>query len=373
MLLDRHSMAARYACSKEEMRLQLRSVLVTMRETVATDGHMLAVVSHPSEPLRDVDFPTIPGFSPDDSIGPWAPVLVPCETLDRASKSLPKRFTHPILGHALLDPVNCAIATTDLDSPNVVRFKADDRRFPDYAKVIDRDLTGRVNVSLSIPLLERALKIAREGSGNGEKVCSVVVSVKDHQGPVILQAGRAFVLVMPLRGDGDEKPTITLPGSVPVTVPREDVEAPKVSYASVTAMREHCPHIFAFGKCTACGMREVQGDYPPATPALPACQTCGNPCEKADHVYCAPCSEAIAEAYRATIKAEAEERAAEAELERVAHYQAEKAALEADIARQYDEELAENKRLRALAARMTVGVPSPIRNGFGPGEPLHNH
>lgn len=282
MLLDRHSLAARYACSKEEMRLQLRSVLVTAREAVATDGHMLAVISHPSEPLRDVDFPTVPGFVPDDSIGPVAPVLIPSDTLERVAKSLPKKQTHTILESACFNPTTHTIATTDLANPSVVSFTPDDRRFPDYAKVIDRDLAGRVNVLLSIPLLERALKIAKEGSGNGQKVASVVLSIKDHQGAVILQAGRAFILVMPLRGDTNDAPTVTLPGSVPVTIAREDVEAPKVSYNLVSEE----------GRAAK---RAAEG---------PFCDTHGTPLN--EHGVCIPCAARERAEDEARIKADRE-------------------------------------------------------------------
>lgn len=300
MLLDRHSLAARYACSKEEHRGSIRNVLVTTRETVGTDGHMLAVISHPSEPLRDVDFPTVPGFSPDDSIGPVAPVLIPADTLERVAKSLPKKQTHAILEHALLDPVKRTIATTDLANPSLVSFPADESRFPDYAKIIDRDLAGRVNVLLSIPLLERALKIAKEGSGNGQKVASVVLSIKEHQGAVILQAGRAFILVMPLRGD-EGGPTVTLPGSVPVTIAREDVEAPKVSYnlsspEGRAAAQAACDHFYRGATCTKCGL-ERPGNL---------CQTCGDLCEGWSSVVCNPCAAREREEDIARIKADRE-------------------------------------------------------------------
>jgi hypothetical protein len=57
ILLNKHNLAVSAFASQEESRYTLKAIQVTERETVATDGHILARVSNPN--IKPEQFPSI--------------------------------------------------------------------------------------------------------------------------------------------------------------------------------------------------------------------------------------------------------------------------------------------------------------------------
>lgn len=315
MLLDRASLAARHACSTDAARLQLQGIQVRPdRATVGTNGHWLAIVSPDPNAPPEADFPVIPGF-PEAEASPASPAafLLPSGVCDDIFKALKanRRATHPILAFARVDTANSKAVVTDLTSPKQFSWTPDDRRFPDYEKIVDRK-PGRFSVRLSVEYLEDICKAAREC--NDSKTPGITLAVRDSEAQVHLQAGRFFAVLMPLRGDKSPKPG--------------EHRWNDIEYPELLKMEAATPEAEADTEAAA-------------SPATPEAEASPSPAEKAARTK----REKVAQKRIAAEKAEEAER-----VEAGRRFAAEKEAEKARAAAAFDTTI-EAARVKAAAAR----------------------
>ena len=128
-LLNKNNFAVSFAAAKEQSRYTMHAILVTDQETVATDGHILARVSLPTEAKKQ-DFPNPPGFTPNG----FTKALVPVLTCKDIEKAIPKKPNFPILQHAAIttSEKNVQVAVNDLESPRVFTVKPPEGQFPNW-------------------------------------------------------------------------------------------------------------------------------------------------------------------------------------------------------------------------------------------------
>jgi hypothetical protein len=222
-LLNKHNLELAKLCTKEESRYALSGIQITERETVVTDGHILARVTFPQV---DADsFPTVPGLS-EGAAGAAAESFVMAKqaALDIA-KAIPvgrKRGSIPILSHAILDRLTetedgervARIGVTDLDTPQVFNSRAIPGQFPKVDLVCPKRQDARFKVSfdlrLLIPLLQQMnsfLKSERTStvqfSFYGDEATPTPMRIDAHNP----DTGQNFMgVIMPIRniGDGSE-------------------------------------------------------------------------------------------------------------------------------------------------------------------------
>lgn len=140
MLLNKHSLTipARFV-GNDAARPAIQNVQITNTETVATDGHRLAVLTHPNEPVNE--FPDV-GVN-DPTIPLTVPVLVDADEAIRIGKAIPTyRSTLPILAHALLDAGRAnedgtvPFVVTDLGTKQTFEPKKADGQYPDWHQLM---------------------------------------------------------------------------------------------------------------------------------------------------------------------------------------------------------------------------------------------
>ena len=165
----------RFAVSTEEMRLQLQGALLKTKsggsaEMVATDGHRLALV--------EVD-----GVKADAG---FEPVLVSKKILDELGK-LDAEDETPVIIVRGTNHIGFTVGKRRIYS------KLDDRRFPDYEKVISKDNTKRATV-----VREELLGAVRRISLlSGDRLKAVSLSFKE--GALVVSSESQDV------GDGDQE------------------------------------------------------------------------------------------------------------------------------------------------------------------------
>jgi hypothetical protein len=85
VLLNKHSLNVHEFAAQEESRYTLRAIHVTEQETVATNGHYLVRVSHPT--INPNQFPVVPGFKNGAAFKSF---LFPVDAVKQLLKALPK-------------------------------------------------------------------------------------------------------------------------------------------------------------------------------------------------------------------------------------------------------------------------------------------
>jgi len=140
VLLNKHSLNVHEFAAQEESRYTLRAIHVTEQETVATNGHYLVRVSHPTE--KPENFPTVEGFRNGAAFKPF---LFAVDAVKQLLKALPKGKTVkslPILAHACVGHYEengeskPNISVTDLENQQVVTPKTVPGQFPNWQAVI---------------------------------------------------------------------------------------------------------------------------------------------------------------------------------------------------------------------------------------------
>jgi len=176
----------RFAVSTEEMRLQLQGALLKVKkdgvEMVATDGHRLALV--------EVD-----GAQAENG---FEPVLVSKKILDELGK-LDAADDTPVTVVRGTNHIGFTVGNRRLFS------KLDERRFPDYEKVISKENNKKAVVSRE-ELLGAVRRIALL---SGDRMKAVSLAFKP--GAVVVSAESQDV------GDGDQEMPATY-GDTPVTL-----------------------------------------------------------------------------------------------------------------------------------------------------------
>jgi hypothetical protein len=161
MLLNKHNLNIHKFCATEESRYTLRAILVTKKETVATDGHRLIRVTVPE--MNDSLFPSVPEFKADDIDGR---ILLHA---DAAKASIPKgKQTIPVLSTAKLgqEDGSARAVTTDLDLQHIVQGRKVEGEFPKWEAVIPTKKPA-FEVCLQAPYLKELAEFAEKFSESG--------------------------------------------------------------------------------------------------------------------------------------------------------------------------------------------------------------
>jgi hypothetical protein len=132
-LMNRNNLGVRFAASAQESRYTMGAILATENETVATDGHLLARVSMPNMDAKN--FPVVDGFKPNG----FKRGLIPSDVCQEIERSIPKKTTIPVLGHAAITTEHTddrgdllKVAVTDLDTPKVITVREPEGQFPKW-------------------------------------------------------------------------------------------------------------------------------------------------------------------------------------------------------------------------------------------------
>lgn len=199
MLLNRATLGLAALASKEVSRYTLQAICIDKDVAVETDGHQLVMITHPTAPIPEDNFPLTPGLvhtSPDGH-----PILLHRDGALSALKSLPKKGNIPALSHAALSE-NQTIIVNDLESVSSFSAKATGQ-FPDYKRVIPTGVP-QAEICLNTKLLMSVLKYVAD---YGDSRCPVVrLTVYDRERPIRLDSrtpdGQFITgVIMPIRSE----------------------------------------------------------------------------------------------------------------------------------------------------------------------------
>lgn len=138
MLLNRTTLGLAKLASKDQSQYTLQAVCIEKDCAVETDGHQLVVVTHPTKPTPDTDYPVTPGFTPG-FMPDGKPTLIARDAALAALKALPRKTNIPMLGHAALaldgEDGGARLFVNDLES--VSQFKATvSGQFPNWRAIM---------------------------------------------------------------------------------------------------------------------------------------------------------------------------------------------------------------------------------------------
>jgi DNA polymerase III sliding clamp (beta) subunit (PCNA family) len=176
ILLTKASLAVVACASTDAGRVNLQGVHVTPTHTMATDGYMLAMVSHQTA-TDPADFPAVGGVAQPTE--PLMPCTIPTDAVKKMLAAFPKANKYqPILDHALVDVVqsnatgSLHVVTTDIDTTTPVQAKKIDMAFPDVAQVVPSTPPGftiGLDAGLLVTILQAAIK-AKGKSRSGQTI-----------------------------------------------------------------------------------------------------------------------------------------------------------------------------------------------------------
>ncbi len=199
--------------SKDSTRLNLNSILVEPRATVATDGHQLVKVSAPNHETKLENFPVIPGVT---MVRPTVNFLLPASTALEVSKQIPRKSTFPVLQNAaVLDAGtdHVGMVTTDLDSAKPVTVRKVEGIFPNYQTIIDdlEKVTVQSEVTLNGLLLGELAKFLGQFNGGKQPAIKLTIfePIKNSEGEVKCQ--RAVRLTATNSDTGQEAYAVLMP------------------------------------------------------------------------------------------------------------------------------------------------------------------
>jgi hypothetical protein len=164
-LLSRVNLEANVA-DTDPTRFQMNSLLLDPEGVVSTDGKVLMVTPYPDDAIEE-----FPGDDDrtDDVDKELDGSILPLSVAAAIAKALPKRHFRPILACALVskvdDDMDARATVTNLDTRQEINIKLVDGKYPEWKRAIPtEELT--VNLTLSIPVLEKLLKAAKKaGAG----------------------------------------------------------------------------------------------------------------------------------------------------------------------------------------------------------------
>lgn len=236
-MLNKISLLVKNICSKEESRFTLNGILVTPTETVATDGHRLAIITAPkAEKIEDA--PAIPGCTPTAAFEKFILSVADCCRLEKLiptggkKRFLPAVLTHAFIGRETI-PIkrkpgadnervdNTGIATigvSDLDTPQVLNCRMMDGNFPDFERVIPKGKPA-MSIGLNAKYMVDAFDMALKLRGDTGQV--VQFDVYSPQQAVVIRAANETTfqemrhIVMPARIDVPYLPGESMLGPVP--------------------------------------------------------------------------------------------------------------------------------------------------------------
>ena len=215
-MLNKHNLAIHQFATKEASRYAINAIHVTPKETVATDGFILARVSTPK---RDpANFPPVEGVKPSATFKPFN---LPVDAARTIEKAIPKKSTLPILSNVMIDgeatdakakdgmPDCAVLAVSDLENPQVFRPRKDEGNFPKWETVIPKREDAKFAISLDARLLTKLTQFAAKFAAD-DRVHEVRIRFYGADKPVRLDAqgedGQEWTgVLMPLRGPDDWK------------------------------------------------------------------------------------------------------------------------------------------------------------------------
>jgi len=176
MLISKQALAAAMqATTDDNSRYFLHAMQLEPNGTVvATNGHIL-IMAKDQQDFTDEDFPVVPGAPFHGT--PEQPILLDVVIAKRLIAAMPKRSTIPALHTIQVSqngtPQMATVAATDMQAPMVATITADDdRRFPDYKRVIPAESDDRpvVNVCMAVDVLEAMIKAAKATGQKNPKI-----------------------------------------------------------------------------------------------------------------------------------------------------------------------------------------------------------
>ena len=167
-MLNKHNLSIHQFVSKDSGRYTLQGILVTPKETVATNGHVMAIVTTPG--TKEENFPTIPGVELSAKFEPFILPVAAAKTIERA---IPKNQTLPILEHVVIDGkatdalpedggVNnsAVLAVNDLENPQVFHPRKLEGKFPDWQAQVPERKKAKFTIALDASLLAKLASYA---------------------------------------------------------------------------------------------------------------------------------------------------------------------------------------------------------------------
>jgi DNA polymerase III sliding clamp (beta) subunit (PCNA family) len=153
IMLDRDSLAIRHAASTDEGRYQINCVKIDEKQSVATNGSIMAVCRHPE--FSPLDYP-----AGTYATATLADALIPLDALDRADKAIPKKSHIPILATARIALGDtCELVAGDIGSPSKIETRRIDGSFPDWQRMWPRTEPTMI-VTFDLALLNQLVKSA---------------------------------------------------------------------------------------------------------------------------------------------------------------------------------------------------------------------
>ncbi len=137
ILVNRKLLKLAELAPKGELRYTPNAIAITQQETVVTDGHLLARVTHPKADASQ--FPLPQGFEAGNG---FETILLKREDALNIAKVTPTKETMPILNHAAVsvtsdaDGAHLKVAVNDLNNPQVFSPRLVVGRFPRWQGVI---------------------------------------------------------------------------------------------------------------------------------------------------------------------------------------------------------------------------------------------
>lgn len=200
--LNRASLAALNAVSKDPTRYQFNGVRVTNKLSEGCNGHFLLRVTHP-----EVNFEDLPqGITPENpGEGIFHDMIIPGDVAKAMTKAIPKRINIPILEHAFIQSnTKKSWRTSDLDSTQGAEFRPIEAEWPPSDEVIPKEM-ATLKIGLNPDYLMAICKAAKEFHGKEMKPL-VFEFTKDTESVKITtqqnSQGQEFLgVLMPMRLD----------------------------------------------------------------------------------------------------------------------------------------------------------------------------
>ncbi len=213
-MLNKHNLSITQFATRDESRYTLNAILVTPKETVATNGFTLARVTTPKG-LKVENFPVTPGVKPSTTFRPFN---LPLDAADTIRKAIPKKTTIPILDNVMIDgkatdakpddgTPDCAVlAVNDLENPQVFRPRKEEGKFPNWQAVIPKREGAKAVFTLDARYLAKlAAWVAKFADPRAPQICiRYYAKDKSIRFDAHTEDGQEFVgVIMPMHGEGN--------------------------------------------------------------------------------------------------------------------------------------------------------------------------
>jgi DNA polymerase III sliding clamp (beta) subunit (PCNA family) len=188
MLINRNNLALAALASKNSTRWNLCGLHVNEKETVATDGHALGVVTLPTNASAE-DYPPVDGVA--RSTEAIKPCTIPAAAAKELERAIPKRQRMPVLEHVYVDAeatnagTEFKAATTDLETTRKHAARKVEGEFVDYTQVIPNG-TPSFTIGFDAALLSKVLAVAGKMTDKSKQV--VKLEFTDADSPVKITA-----------------------------------------------------------------------------------------------------------------------------------------------------------------------------------------